>query len=164
MAVKRDYYEVLGVGRSATPEDLKRAFRRLAMQYHPDRNQGDVNAAERFKECNEAYQVLSDPQKRRSYDMFGHSGVDPGAAASGFGDFEGFGFGDIFNTFFGAGGTRTRERSMRGDDLRYDLAVSFEEAFEGAEKEIDVPRLATCELCAGSGAEPGSRTETCTTC
>src|SRR5881392_1809616 len=141
MAVKRDYYEILGVARGASQEDLKRAFRRLAMQYHPDRNQADGAAAERFKECNEAYQVLSDPQKRRSYDMFGHSGVDPGAAASGFGDFEGFGF--------GAGGTRTRERSMRGDDLRYDLAVSFEEAFEGAEKEIDVPRLATCELCAG---------------
>ena len=162
MAVKRDYYEVLGVGRTASPEDLKRAFRRLAMQYHPDRNPGDETAAERFKEVTEAYQVLSDPHKRESYNMFGHGGVDAGSAA-GF-DFEGFGFGDIFNTFFGAGGTRTRERSIRGDDLRYDLAVSFEEAFEGAEKEIDVPRLATCELCAGSGAEPGSRTETCTTC
>jgi molecular chaperone DnaJ len=164
MAVKRDYYEILGVGRGASTEDLKRAFRRLAMQYHPDRNQGDVTAAERFKEANEAYQVLSDPQKRRSYDMFGHAGIDPAAAGAGFGDFEGFGFGDIFNTFFGAGGTRTRGRSVRGDDLRYDMTVTFEEAFEGAEKEIEVPRLATCEICSGTGAEPGSTTETCTTC
>ena len=165
MAIKRDYYEILGVGRSASPEDLKRSFRKLAMEYHPDRNQGDASAAERFKEANEAYQVLSDPQKRRSYDMFGHSGVDPGAAGSGFGDFEGFGFGDIFNTFFGgAAGTRSRGRSVRGDDLRYDMTITFEEAFEGADKEIEVPRLATCELCGGAGAEPGSGTETCTTC
>src|SRR5438309_5390826 len=114
MAVKRDYYEILGVERSASSEELKRACRRLAMQYHPDRNHGDTTAGERFKEANEAYQVLSDPQKRRSYDMFGHSGVDAGAGA-GFGDFEGFGFGDIFNTFFGgAAGARTRTRSVRG--------------------------------------------------
>jgi molecular chaperone DnaJ len=135
------------------------------MQYHPDRNQGDATAAERFKEANEAYQVLSDPQKRRSYDMFGHSGVDAGAAGSGFGDFENFGFGDIFNTFFGgAAGARTRTRSVRGDDLRYDMTIVFEEAFDGAEKEIDVPRLATCEHCTGTGSEPGSGTDTCATC
>jgi molecular chaperone DnaJ len=165
MAIKRDYYEILGVSRSASPEDLKRAFRGLAMQYHPDRNQGDATAAERFKEANEAYQVLSDPQKRRSYDMFGHSGVDAGAAGSGIGDFENFGFGDIFNTFFGgAAGARTRTRSVRGDDLRYDMTIVFEEAFDGAEKEIDVPRLATCEHCTGTGSEPGSGTDTCATC
>jgi molecular chaperone DnaJ len=137
----------------------------MAMKYHPDRNQGDETAAERFKEANEAYHVLSDPQKRRSYDMFGHSGVDLGAAGSGFDDFEGFGFGDIFNTFFGgAGATRTRGRSVRGDDLRYDLTITFEEAFEGAEKEIEVPRLVACEHCTGTGSEPGSGAEACTTC
>src|SRR5437660_8000412 len=130
MAVKRDYYEILGVERSASSDDLKRAFRRLAMQYHPDRNHGDATAAERFKEANEAYQVLSDPQKRRSYDMFGHSGVDAGGMGSGFGDFEGFGFGDIFNTFFGGtAGARTRTRSVRGGDLRYAMTITFEERF-----------------------------------
>jgi molecular chaperone DnaJ len=165
VAIKRDYYEILGVGRSASPEELKRAFRRLAMQYHPDRNPGDATAADRFKECNEAYQVLSDPEKRRSYDMFGHAGVDAASPGSGFGDFEGFGFGDIFNTFFGgATSARTRSRVIRGDDLRYDVTITFEEAFEGVEREIEVPRLMSCERCTGSGAEPGSGTETCGTC
>lgn len=164
MAVKRDYYEVLGVGRSASADDLKRAFRKLAMQYHPDRNPDDPQAAERFKECSEAYEVLSDPEKRRSYDMFGHAGVQPGAAG-GFTGFEGFGFGDIFDTFFGGGaGTRTRRRSTRGDDLRYDLTITFEEAFEGVEKMLEVPRLVLCESCAGSGARPGTGAETCNSC
>jgi len=163
LAIKRDYYEVLGVTRDATQDDLKRAFRRLAMQYHPDRNPQDPQAAERFKECGEAYGVLSDPEKRRSYDMFGHAGV--GQGAQGYSGFEGFGFGDIFDTFFGGGfGGRSGRRASRGDDLRYDLTITFEEAFTGAEKEVDVARLVMCELCGGSGAQPGTGSETCDSC
>ncbi len=163
MAVKRDYYEVLGVGRDASLDDLKRAFRRLAMQYHPDRNPQNPEAAERFKECSEAYEVLSDPEKRRGYDMFGHAGVTSGAQA--YSGFEGFGFGDIFDTFFGAGfGNRGTRRAARGDDLRYDLSISFEEAYRGVEKEIEATRLVVCESCSGSGAEPGTGSETCGTC
>ena len=163
MAVKRDYYEVLGVARQASPDDLKRAFRKLAMEYHPDRNPDNPDASSRFKECSEAYGVLSDPDKRRSYDMFGHAGVNQ-AGAGGFSGFEGFGFGDIFETFFGGGGQRGRQRTTRGEDLRYDLTISFEEAFGGTEKEIDVPRLVGCDHCSGSGAEPGSGLETCSGC
>jgi len=159
--VKRDYYEVLGVSREASAEDLKRAFRKLALEHHPDRNPDNPASEQKFKELGEAYQVLSDPQKRRSYDMFGHAGVDPNGGGAGF---EGFGgFGDIFESFFGGGG-RGRSRSTRGDDLRYDLQISFEDAFEGTEREIEVPRMATCERCGGSGAESGSGAETCSTC
>ena len=167
MAIKRDYYEVLGVSRNVTQDDLKRAFRKLAMQYHPDRNPDDPQAAERFKECSEAYEVLSDPDKRRSYDLFGHAGVSPGAGAgAGFGGFEGFGFGDIFDTFFGGAGgaSRTRRRSTRGEDLRYDLTISFEEAFTGVDQTLDLPRLVGCPTCSGSGAQPGTGTETCAAC
>ncbi len=163
MAVKRDYYEVLGVVRDASAEDLKRAFRRLAMQFHPDRNPDDPQAADRFKECSEAYEVLSDPEKRRSYDMFGHAGVGQGAASG----FEGFGFGDIFDTFFGSGfGNRGQagRRAARGDDLRYDLTIAFEDAFTGLEREIDVARLVACEQCSGSGAQPGTGSESCGSC
>jgi molecular chaperone DnaJ len=165
LAIKRDYYEVLGVSRGANNEELKRAFRKLAMQYHPDRNPDNPMAADRFKECSEAYEVLSDPEKRRSYDMFGHAGVTPGPGA-GFGGFEGFGFGDIFDTFFGGGaaGGRSRRRSTRGEDLRYDLTITFEEAFTGVEKLIDVPRLVSCQTCTGTGAQPGTGTETCGSC
>jgi molecular chaperone DnaJ len=162
LAIKRDYYEVLGVSREVSADDLKRAFRRLAMQYHPDRNPDDPQAPERFKECSEAYEVLSDPDKRRSYDMFGHAGVTPGGGGAGF---EGFGFGDIFDTFFGAGfGARGTRRATRGDDLRYDLTISFEEAFTGIEKDVDVSRLVGCDVCTGSGAAPGTGTETCSSC
>jgi molecular chaperone DnaJ len=162
LAIKRDYYEVLGVGRDVSADELKRAFRRLAMQYHPDRNPDDPQASERFKECSEAYEVLSDPEKRRSYDLFGHAGVNPTGGSSGF---EGFGFGDIFDTFFGGGlGSRGGRRAARGDDLRYDLTVTFEEAFTGVEKDIDVARLITCEVCTGTGAHPGTGTETCDSC
>src|SRR5919109_2793408 len=163
MAVKRDYYEVLGVDRKASPDDLKRAFRKIAMDSHPDRNPGDNVAAERFKEASEAYAVLSDPDRRRSYDLFGHSAVGAGGPAV---DFTDMPFADIFDTFFGGGfGGRTRrERSNRGDDLRLDLTITFEESFTGVEKEIDVTRLGMCDHCSGSGAEPGSGQETCPGC
>jgi molecular chaperone DnaJ len=168
VAVKRDYYEILGVGRDCSPDELKRAFRKLALQYHPDRNPDDPQAAERFKEASEAYSVLSDPEKRRSYDMFGHDGVGQGGGG-GFADLD---LNEIFRTIFGGGfgggarsgfGTGTA-RSVRGEDLRYELTISFEEAFEGVEREIDVPRMVVCELCDGSGAEPGTSAETCDTC
>lgn len=163
MAVKRDYYEILGVRREASGDDLKRAFRKLAMDLHPDRNPGNAEAEASFKECAEAYSVLSDPEKRRSYDMFGHAGVNNPGGAAGFSGFEGFG--DIFDAFFGGGsGGRDRSGTRRGSDLRYDLALAFEESYTGLEREIDVPRLATCERCSGNGAEPGSQVDTCNTC
>jgi molecular chaperone DnaJ len=166
LAVKRDYYEVLGVRRDCSGEELKRSFRKLAMELHPDRNPGNPEAEKQFKEAAEAYQVLSDPQRRRSYDLFGHSGVAGGSGTgTGFEGFENWGFADIFDAFFGSGfGARTQQRSTRGSDLRYDLAISFEEAYRGVEKEIEVPRLASCERCSGSGAEPGTGSETCATC
>src|SRR5256714_373879 len=156
MAVKRDYYEVLGVGRQASPEELKRAFRKIAMDSHPDRNPDDAVAHERFKEASEAYTVLSDPDRRRSYDMFGHSAVGAGGPAVDFSDMP---FADIFDTFFGSGfgGRARRERSNRGDDLRYDLTITFEESFTGLERELEVPRLAACDRCSGSGAKAAWR-------
>jgi len=163
LAGKRDYYDVLGVGRDSSAEDLKRAFRKLAMDLHPDRNPGNAEAEARFKECAEAYSVLSDPEKRRSYDMFGHAGVNSPSGAAGFSGFEGFG--DIFDAFFGGGvGARERSRTQRGSDLRYDLAIEFQDSYLGSEKEIDVPRLTTCEHCTGNGSEPGSQVDVCTTC
>ncbi|HEY1421431.1 MAG TPA: molecular chaperone DnaJ [Candidatus Dormibacteraeota bacterium] len=161
MAVKRDYYEVLGVGRQASGDDLKRAFRKIAMDSHPDRNPDDAVAAARFKEASEAYGVLSDPGRRRTYDMFGHAAVEAGGGPAV--DFSDIPFGDIFDTFFGGGRSR-RERSNRGDDLRYDLTITFEEAFAGVEKQVDIARLATCDRCSGNGAEPGSGAETCPGC
>jgi molecular chaperone DnaJ len=164
VAVKRDYYEVLGCSRQASADDLKRAFRKIAMESHPDRNPDDPVAAARFKEASEAYAVLSDAGRRRSYDMFGHAAVDMGGGPAV--DFSDMPFADIFDTFFGGGiGSRgRRQRSDRGDDLRYDMTITFEEAFTGVEKQIDVPRLATCDRCSGSGAEPGTGTETCPSC
>jgi len=161
LAVKRDYYEVLGVARQASPDELKRAFRKIAMDSHPDRNPDDPAAAARFKEASEAYAVLSDPGRRRSYDMFGHSAVESGGSP--FVDFSDMPFADIFDTFFG-GGTRRRQRSNRGEDLRYDLTITFEEAFTGVEKMIDVSRPATCDRCSGSGAEPGTGEQACPGC
>src|SRR6266568_4508680 len=133
------------------------------MDSHPDRNPDDAVAHERFKEASEAYTVLSDPDRRRSYDLFGHAAVGSGGPAVDFSDMP---FADIFDTFFGGGfGARARrERSNRGNDLRYDLTVTFEESFTGVERQIDVPRLATCDRCSGSGAEPGTGTETCPSC
>ena len=133
------------------------------MDLHPDRNPGNAEAEASFKECAEAYSVLSDQEKRRSYDMFGHAGVNNPGGAAGFAGFEGFG--DIFDAFFGGGvGSRERSRSQRGLDLRYDLVIEFEEAYRGVEREIDVPRLQTCDRCAGDGAEPGSQVDSCSNC
>ncbi len=166
MAQKRDYYEILGVDRSATDEELKKAFRRLARQYHPDVNKSP-DAAERFKEVNEAYEVLRDPEKRAAYDRFGHAGVQ--GNGGGFGDFTGFGFGglsDIFEEFFGFG-TRAgaaRQGPTRGADVRTQLTLTFEEAVFGAEKEIEVTRLEECPNCGGSGAEPGTQPRRCPEC
>ncbi|NMP23002.1 molecular chaperone DnaJ [Sulfobacillus harzensis] len=170
---KRDYYEVLGVERGASGEEIKRAFRKLAAKYHPDANPGDSQAEERFKEINEAYQILSDPEKRARYDQFGHAGADGGfAGGSNFG-FDGFGagfggggFGDIFDMFFGAaaGQGQRRHGPERGADLRYDLTVTLEEVANGAEKPIRVVREETCNRCHGNQAEPGTRIETCPDC
>ncbi len=162
---KRDYYEVLGVSRGATEEELKKAYRRLALKYHPDRNQGDKAAEERFKEASEAYEVLRDPQKRELYDRFGHEGL----RQTDFAGFRGFedifsSFGDIFGDFFGFGAGRTyRTASQPGRDLIYKLSVSFEEAASGGEKEIEFERLKTCDACRGTGAE-GGVTVSCPEC
>lgn len=168
---KRDYYEVLGVDRKATPQDLKAAYRKLAIQYHPDKNPGDKQAEERFKEAAEAYSVLIDPQKRAQYDRFGHAGVSgaggPGGGFSGdpFADFSDilgdlFGFGDIFGGGRSGRGTRAR----RGADLRYDFRISFEDAVFGATTKIKIPRQETCDSCNGSGADPGTGPVTCPAC
>ena len=165
---KRDYYEVLGVGRDAGKDEIKKAYRKLAMQYHPDRNPGDSEAEHRFKEVGEAYEVLRDDQKRAAYDRFGHQAFEAGGGA-GAGGFRAGGFGgfaDIFDEMFGdmMGGRRGRRGQMRGADLRYVLEISLAEAFSGAQKQIRVPTLVKCDACEGSGAEPGSQPTTCTTC
>lgn len=162
MATKRDYYEVLGVDRSASKEDLKRAYRRMARKYHPDVNK-DSGSDERFKEINEAYEVLSNDSTRATYDRFGHAGVQ--GAGAGFNDFSGFGsVADIFEEFFTGFGTRRRTGPRRGADLRYDLTISFEEAVFGVEKEINIRRPEICPNCFGSGAEPGTNPVRCTNC
>lgn len=162
MAVKGDYYDILGVARGASDEEIKRAYRRLAQRWHPDVNT-EADADTRFKEISEAYQVLSDPQRRQAYDLFGAAGVG-GAGAEGFGSFGGFG--DLFDAFFGGaatGGAR-RARTPSGADLRYDMRLTFEEAISGAEKEIQFTSLARCDRCGGDGAEPGTNAVTCPTC
>ncbi len=163
MSAKRDYYEVLGVNRQATQEDIKKAFRRLARQYHPDVNKSS-DAEARFKEINEAYEVLSDQDRRTAYDRFGHAG--PQAGFGGFGDFSGFGgFEDIFESFFGGARAGTARRGpTRGADLRYDLTIEFEEAIFGCEKQIVMSRHETCPECQGSGAEPGTQPIRCPQC
>ncbi|MFL5749354.1 MAG: DnaJ domain-containing protein, partial [Chloroflexota bacterium] len=161
MATERDLYSVLGVGRDAPDAEIKRAFRRLAQQWHPDVNQ-EPEADQRFKEINEAYQVLSDPQRRQAYDMFGTTGDngDPGFAAGGFGS-----FGDIFDAFFGGAQAGTRRgHPLAGADLRYDLRITLEEAVKGVEKEIEFTALDRCETCGGRGAAPGTEAVTCDQC
>lgn len=161
---KRDYYEVLGVGRTATDAEIKKAYRALAVQFHPDKNQGDKDAEEKFKEAAEAYAVLSDAQKRAAYDRFGHQGVGgAGGFDPGFSNIEDifdiFGFGDMF------GGRGTRRTSVqRGSDLRYDLEITLEDAATGKDEKLRIPRLETCQECTGSGAEKGTHAETCITC
>ena len=166
---KRDYYEILGVERNATEQELKSAYRQMALKFHPDRNPNNRDAEEKFKEAAEAYGILSDPQKRAAYDRYGHAGV-PSAAAQGFdpsifadfsdilGDF--FGFGDLF----GGGGGRRRTRAQRGEDLRFDLELSFEEAVRGKTAEIQFPRQEVCSRCQGRGGEPDGGVITCNAC
>lgn len=171
MANKRDYYTVLGLGRDATEEDLKKAYRKLAMKHHPDRNPDDTGSEDKFKEAKEAYEVLSDPKKRAAYDQFGHAGVD---ASAGFGGGrgpgpEGFGgfadaFGDIFGEIFGQGRGGRGTGMFRGADLRYNLDLSLEEAARGTEAKIRIPTLEQCATCHGTGAKPGTQPKTCTTC
>ena len=164
---KRDYYEVLGVERSADDREIKKAYKRLAMKYHPDRNRDDPEAEEKFKEVKEAYEILTDEQKRAAYDRYGHAGVDPnmGAGGGGFGA-GGADFGDIFGDVFGDifGGGRRQQRASRGADLRYNMELTLEEAVRGVSKEIKVPTLVGCDECHGSGARAGSQPQTCPTC
>ncbi|MBD3307249.1 DnaJ domain-containing protein, partial [candidate division KSB3 bacterium] len=164
---KRDYYEILEVNRNATSDEVKKAYRKLALKYHPDRNSGNKEAEEKFKEAAEAYEVLSNPEKRNLYDQFGHEGL----RSTGFSGFRGFedifsSFGDIFGfgDLFGAASSRRRTGPQAGADLRYDLRISFQEAVFGVEKEVEIQKLETCSRCQGEGAEPGSDRTTCPTC
>ena len=158
---QQDLYEILGVPQTADESEIKKAYRRLAMKYHPDRNQGDAEAEERFKQVQAAYEVLSDADKRRAYDRFGHAGIDPqSGGGGGFGDI----FGDVFADIFGGGGRGGRGGSGRGADLRYELEISLEEAFRGTTATLDIPVLSNCETCNGSGAKPGTSPVSCRTC
>ncbi|MBN8470114.1 molecular chaperone DnaJ [Corallococcus exiguus] len=162
---KRDYYEVLGVQKNVTAQDLKSAFRKVALQYHPDRNPGNHEAEEKFKEASEAYEVLSDPDRRTKYDRFGHSGNPFGDAGGGF---QGVNindiFGEIFGDIFGGGGGRGRQRQSRGADLRYNLEISFEEAAFGCRPKVTIPRPKKCETCSGSGSKSGAAPRQCAAC
>ncbi len=162
---KRDYYEILGVSKDVSEAELKKAYRRVAMKYHPDRNPDDQDAEEKFKEASEAYEVLSDANKRASYDQYGHAGVDGGGGmgGGGFGNFSDI-FGDVFGDIFGGGGGGRRGGPSRGSDLRYTLELSLEDAVKGTSVKIKVPTLVHCKTCDGSGAKPGSKPVTCTTC
>jgi molecular chaperone DnaJ len=167
---KRDYYEILSVERTATDGEIKSAYRKLALKYHPDRNPGDKQAEDRFKECAEAYAILADPEKRAAYDRFGHAGVSSAAGAGGFDPsvFTGFedilgGLGDIFG-FGDMFGGRRRSGPQRGRDLRYDLEISFEESAQGSETTIQIPREENCDACKGSGAAPGTQAAVCNLC
>ena len=176
---KKDYYEILGVGRGASADEIKKAYRKLTKKYHPDANPGDAEAEKKYKEINEANDVLSDPQKRAQYDQFGYVGDMPpgggGGGFGGFGDFQGGGFGgadfgdlfgDLFGSAFGGAGRRSANPNgpRRGNDLEYTMQISLEDAYRGVTRKISIPRLETCPHCNGSGAEPGSKVETCPTC
>lgn len=168
MATKRDYYDVLGVSRNASADEIKKSYRQLAKKYHPDVNKDDENAAEKFKEVAEAYEILSDDQKRATYDRFGHDAFDPTKGGAGFGGFgEGMGgFGDIFDLLFGnvGGGQRRRTGPQRGADREIRLDIDFEDAVFGMEKDFEIQRVERCTSCNGSGAEPGSHPKTCPQC
>ncbi len=172
MAEKRDYYEVLGVSKEASADEIKKAYRKLAKKYHPDMNPGNAEAEQKFKEANEAYDVLSDSDKKAKYDAYGHAAFDPaagGGAGGGFGGFGGFGdvdLGDIFSSFFGGGssGSSRRNGPMRGEDINVRVTLSFEEAVFGVKKEISYNRVQKCSDCGGSGAEKGSTPKTCSAC
>ncbi|MGB4767313.1 MAG: molecular chaperone DnaJ, partial [Rugosibacter sp.] len=161
---KRDFYEILGVNRDASSEDIKKAYRKLAMKHHPDRNPDNPKAEAQFKEAKEAYEILSDEQKRTAYDQYGHAGVDPqargGAGGGGFGD----AFSDIFGDIFGGSGGSNRSNVYRGADLRYNLEITLEEAAHGSETRIRIPTMTSCETCDGSGAKKGTQPQTCPTC
>lgn len=178
---KKDYYELLGVARTASAEEIKKAYRKLAVKYHPDKNPGDTEAEEHFKEVSEAYEVLSDPQKRQQYDQFGHAAFGPGRGGAGGGGFGGFGGidleealrtfmgatgggGSIFDDFFGGGRRGGTSGSQRGADLRYDLEIDFEEAALGSRRDLTLEVMDGCPRCSGSGAEPGTSRRTCSTC
>lgn len=167
---KKDYYEILGLQKGASDDEIKKAFRKMALKYHPDRNQGSKESEEKFKEINEAYQVLSDPEKKAQYDQYGTTDFNGGGFEGGFdfSDFGGFGgFGDIFDSFFGggfSGSGRRRNGPERGADLEYSLNLTFEEAVFGVEKEISITRSEGCEKCGGSGAKAGSHPQTCDKC
>ena len=172
---KKDYYDILGVTKSSSPDEIKKAYRKLAMKYHPDRNQGDKTAEAKFKEASEAYQVLSDPKKKSSYDQFGHSAFEGGQGGPGggfdFGGFESGAFSDIFDDFFGdfmgsgrSSGRSKKSRSSRGSDLKINLEISLEEAYFGKKQTINLSSNDKCEKCSGSGAERGSKPKICSTC
>ena len=164
----KDLYEVLGVSRSASDDEIKKAFRKLAMKYHPDRNPDNEEAVEKFKEIQNAYAILSDPQKKAAYDQYGHAGVDPnmgGGFGGGFGGGAGFDFGDIFSQMFGgAAGGGGRQQSYQGADLQYAVEITLEEAAAGLKKRITIPTYKECDICHGSGAKPGTSVSTCGTC
>ena len=168
MADKRDYYEVLGVSKSASADEIKRAYRSLAKKYHPDMNPGDAEAEAKFKEVNEAYAVLSDEEKKAKYDQYGHAAFDPAAGGGyggGYGGFEGFDFGDIFSSFFGGGGsTRSKNAPIEGDDVLARVTLEFEEAAFGCKKEVNFARVEACGDCGSTGAAKGTKPETCSTC
>ncbi len=174
--MSKDYYDLLGVSKGASSDDIKKAYRKLAMEYHPDRNQGDATAEAKFKEINEAYEVLSDSGKRQNYDTFGKAGGSSSGSGSGFGGFGGFGsgssgfegfggFSDIFEEFFGSGfGGRTQKRDTRGNDLKYEMAITLEEAFSGIDKIFTIKIQASCDVCNSVGSSDGSKPVTCSTC
>ena len=172
MADKRDYYEVLGISKEASETEIKKAYRSMAKKYHPDVNPGDAEAEAKFKEVNEAYDVLSDPDKKSKYDQYGHAAFDPnsggfgGGGFGGFGDFGDFGdlFGNLFGGGFGGGSRQNRNAPMRGEDVSVRVTLTFEEAVFGAKKDISFNRVQKCSECSGSGAKKGSRAETCSSC
>src|SRR5689334_22527587 len=162
---KKDFYELLGVQRNAGADEIKKAYRKMAMQYHPDRNPGDKRAEQTFKDINEAYDVLKDEQKRAAYDRFGHAAFEQGGGGAGFNTDFGATFSDIFEGIFGMGGQRARSGGReRGSDLRYNMEITLEEAYAGKTAQIRIPTSVTCEACSGSGAKAGSKPKTCPTC